>query len=164
MSILKCFIVVLGAVIAFLPEEGLTSNSIRYATASNAQKATTQDRVRDRDDASGLSFEEDKPRVDQFARNLMNVPNVKGYVIAYGGRTGPRNEARTRLTCIRKYLARSYKLGRDRLVFIDGGYQLEVNVDLFLVFPGETIPEPQPMVSPSAVRVVKPKKSARPCQ
>jgi hypothetical protein len=160
---LRGFVFVLAAVIAFLPEDGMTSNSIGLAPAVNAQKGTTQDRIVDRDDGSGLSFEDDKPRVDQFARNLINVPETKGYVIAYSGLVGPPHEAKTRLTCIRKYLARSYKLGRDRLVLIDGGYRLEVSVELFVVRPGETIPTPQPMVSASAVRVVKPKKGARPC-
>lgn len=164
MRIVRYFIFVLGAVIALLPERSMMSDSIRLAPPSPAAKSKAQDRIFDRDDGGGLSFEEDKPRVDQFARNLVSVPNAKGYVIAYGGLTGPLHEAKSRLTCIRKYLTRSYKLGRNRLVLINGGYRIEVSVELFVVRPGEAIPEPQPMVGSSAVRVVKPTKRARPCK
>ena len=164
MCIVRYFILILGVVIAFLPDRSTLSDSIQLETTSTAAKSTTQDRIFDRDDGGGLSFEEDKPRVDQFARNLINVPKAKGYVIAYGGLTGPPHEAKSRLTCIRKYLARSYRLGSNRLVLINGGHRIEVSVELFVVRPGETIPEPQPTVSSSAVRVVKPKKRAGPCK
>lgn len=100
--------------------------------------------------------------MDQFARNLISVPEATGYIVAYGRSTRPPHEAKTRLTYIRKYLARSYKLGKDRLVLIDDGHRNEVSVELFVIRLGESIPEPQPTVSSTAVRVVKPKKGTRP--
>ena len=166
MRIVRWLIFVIVAVALFSPEKSRTSNATLLASDFAAQKNTTQDRIFDRDDGSGLSFEEDKPRMDQFARNLIRVSNSKGYVIVYGGQKGPPNEARIRISCIRKYLSRSYqnKIGKDRLVLINGGYRVEVSVELFVLLPGDAIPEPQPTISPEAVRVVKSRKHARPCK
>jgi hypothetical protein len=123
--------------------------------------ARGQDRIHDRDDGSGLTFEEDRPRIDQFAKNLIKAVDAKGYVIAYGGRIGPRGEAKTRLRCISRYLARSYNIKMDRLVLVDGGYRNEISVELFVVRPGDAIPTPQPTVAAKAVRRSKAKR--HPC-
>src|SRR6266850_8404089 len=59
-----------------------------------------QDPILDRDTGSGLTFEQDRPRLDQFAADLKKVPNSTAYIIAYGGAVGPVREAKIRLKCI----------------------------------------------------------------
>lgn len=75
--IVQHFILIFAAVIAVVTDKSMTSGSNRLALASPAVKRSVQDRIFDRDDGGGLSFEEDKPRVDQFARNLISVPEGK---------------------------------------------------------------------------------------
>src|SRR5947207_15971321 len=65
---------------------------------------TTQRPNPHEDDGSGLSFEEDRPRIDQFAENMKRNKTAKAYIIAYGGLVSYKNEAAIRLRCIRNHL------------------------------------------------------------
>jgi hypothetical protein len=122
---------------------------------SRPQIKSDQRPVFDPDMGAGLTFEEDKPRIDQFAQVLKNVPDAKGYIIAYGGEVGPVGEAKTRLKCIRDYLKQVDHIGPSRLVMIDGGYTSLINVELFLIKPGDPTPEATPTIKPSGVRIIK---------
>lgn len=116
-----------------------------------------QEPVFDSRNSVGLTFSEDKPRLDQFARNLKKTPNAKAYVIAYGVDLGLSGEARMRLKCVRNYLAKTHNIRASRLVMIDGGYANKVNVELFLVRPGDPKPKPTPTHTLTAVRNIKPR-------
>jgi hypothetical protein len=109
----------------------------------------------------GLTFGEDKPRIDQFARNLKKMPHARAYIIAYGVDLGFAGEASMRLMCIRDYLINIHHIRPSRLVTIDGGYANKVNVELFLVRPGDPKPKPAPTRNLTAVRNIKPR--ADPC-
>ena len=60
----------------------------------------TQEPIFDKDDGGGLSFEEDKPRIDRFAEDIKRNHSAEAYIIAYGGLVSYKNEARIRLSCI----------------------------------------------------------------
>ncbi|MBC8030622.1 MAG: hypothetical protein H7Z16_10965 [Pyrinomonadaceae bacterium] len=109
----------------------------------------------------GVTLEEDKPRLKQFAENLKKALGTKGYVIAYGGELGPARVAKMRLKCIRDYLQKTHQIKPSRLVMLDGGYRAEISVDLFLVRVGDPIPKPAPTRYPVAVRDVPPR--TNPC-
>lgn len=115
--------------------------------------------IRDPDDGSGRTFEQDKPRLDRFAKEIKENSSADAYIIAYGGLESYKNEAKIRLKCIRKYLTTTHRIPRSRLKLIDGGYRVEVSVQLFLVKPGDPKPTPYPIVNREAVRIKKAPKS-----
>jgi hypothetical protein len=123
-----------------------------------ARTERVQEPILDRDSGSGLTFEQDRPRLDQFAEDLAKVPNSKAYIIAYGGVVGPVGEAKIRLQCIRQYLKNRHHITSSRLIMIDGGYRSEISVEFFLVRASDSTPEPAPTVKPSAVRSIKVKR------
>ena len=116
----------------------------------------TQDRpIFHEDDGSGLSFEEDRPRIDLFAENLKRNTSAKGYIIAYGGLVSYKNEAAIRLRCIRNHLIAAHKISPSRVKMIDGGYRVEVSVRLYLVNPGDSEPTPYSIVKRESVQMRK---------
>ena len=118
----------------------------------------TDKRIFHEDDGSGLSFQEDKPRIDLFAEQLKRNKSAVAYVIAYGGLVSYKNEAAIRLRCIRNHLITAHGISRSRVKVIDGGYRPEVGVRLYLVKPGDPKPTPYPIVNREAVRMKKPPK------
>jgi hypothetical protein len=115
-----------------------------------------QDRpIRDFDDGPGRTFEQDKPRIDRFVKELKKDDSAVAYTIAYGGLDSYKNEAKIRLTCMRKYLTTNHKIPRSRFKLIDGGHRMEITVQLILVKPGDSISIPYATVKPEAVRVTK---------
>ena len=115
--------------------------------------------IKDPDNGTGRSFEQDKPRLDRFAKEMKENSSADAYIIAYGGLVSYKNEASIRLRCIRKYLTTTHGISRSRLKLIDGGYRGEKAVQLFLVEPGEPVPTAFPLVNREAVRITKaPKK------
>lgn len=121
-----------------------------------------QDRpIVDADHGSGRSFEQDKPRLDRFAKEMKEDSSAVAYIIAYAGLVSYKNEAIVRLNCTRKYLFNTHGISRSRLKLIDGGYSVEKEVQLFLVHPGDPIPTASPFVDRKAVRIRKAPK--RPC-
>lgn len=115
-----------------------------------------QDRpIMDPDNGSGRSFEQDKPRLDRFAKEMKVNSSADAYIIAFAGLVSYKNEARIRLNCIRKYLIAKHGISRSRLKLIDGGYSVEKEVQLFLVNSGDPKPTASPFVNREAVRITK---------
>jgi hypothetical protein len=117
--------------------------------------------IMDPDDGSGRTFEQDKPRLDRFAKEMKVNNSADAYIIAFAGLVSYKNEARIRLNCVRKYLITTHGISPSRLKLIDGGYQVEKSVKLFLVNPGEPEPPGFPTVNREAVRITRAPKS--PC-
>jgi hypothetical protein len=116
----------------------------------------------DPDDGSGRSFEQDKPRIDRFAKAMKENSSADAYIIAYGGLVSYKNEARIRLNCTLKYLMTTHGISRARLKLIDGGYRVERSVQLLLVNPGDPKPTAFSIVNREAVRITKaPKRLCR---
>lgn len=109
----------------------------------------------DPDDGSGRTFEQDKPRLDRFAEEMKVNSSADAYIIAFAGLVSYKNETRIRLNCIRKYLIRTHRISPSRLKLINGGYQVDKSVKLFLVKPGEPKPPTFATVNGAAVRITK---------
>jgi hypothetical protein len=109
----------------------------------------------DPDDGSGRSFEQDKPRLDRFAKEMKVNISADAYIIAFAGLVSYKNEARIRLNCIREYFITTHEISPSRLKLIDGGYRVEKSVKLFLVNPGEPKPPTFPTMDKQAVRITK---------
>ncbi|HKY44639.1 MAG TPA: hypothetical protein VJM50_16230 [Pyrinomonadaceae bacterium] len=109
----------------------------------------------DPDDGSGRSFEQDKPRLDRFAKEMQENNSAEAYIIAFAGLVSYKNEAKIRLNCIREYLKTAHGISRSRLKLIDGGYRVEKSVKLLLVNPGDPKPTPFPTVDREEVRITK---------
>ena len=107
------------------------------------------------DEGSGLSFEEDKPRIAAFAEDMKKNKSAKAYIIAYGGLVSYKNEAAIRLRCIRNYLIAAHHISPSRLKLIDGGYRVEVSVRLYLLNPDDPKPTPYSSMKREAVRIMK---------
>jgi hypothetical protein len=111
--------------------------------------------MRHEDDGSGLNFEDDKPRIDQFAEGMKRNKSYTGYIIAYGGLVSYKNEAKIRLRCIRNHLKTAHGIPSSRLKLIDGGYRVEISVRLFVVKPEDPKPTPYGLVNRKAIRMRK---------
>jgi hypothetical protein len=113
------------------------------------------------DSASGLTFEQDKPRLDHFASNLKIDPETKAYIIIYGGRVGPAKEAVMRGRCIEEYLMGKHGITRERMTIIDGGFRESITVELFYLSSDQPNPSPVPTVNPKEVQVIKNKRGRK---
>ena len=111
--------------------------------------------IMDPDDGHGRTFEQDKPRLDRFAEEMKTNSSADAYIIAFAGLVSYKDETRIRLNCIRKYLISTHGISPSRLKLIDGGYQVEKSVKLFLVKPDEPKPAKFPTVNREAVRITK---------
>ena len=135
---------------------GITDMRLRSTQPFVALSCQRQDKpIMDPDDGSGRSFEQDKPRLDRFAKEMKVNSSADAYIIAFAGLVSYKNQARIRLKCIRKYLVTTHGISPSRLKLIDGGYQVEKSVKLILVKPGEPKPPPFSTVNREAVRITK---------
>lgn len=135
---------------------GIVDFRLRQTKPLVALSSRSQDRpIMDPDHGSGRSFEQDKPRIDRFAKAMKENRSADAYIIAYAGLVSYKNEARIRLTCTRKYLITTHEISPSRLKLIDGGYSVEKEVQLFLVNPGDPKPTASPFVNREAVRITK---------
>lgn len=66
--------------------------------------------IMDPDHGSGRSFEQDRPRLDRFAKQMKQNASAEAYIIAFAGLVSYKNEARIRLGCIREYLIKTHGL------------------------------------------------------
>lgn len=134
-----------------------STKSVDHVIFNDPQKP-----IFDPDDGAGRTFEQDKPRIDRFAKAMKEDISADAYIIAYGGLVSYKNEARIRLNCTRKYLITTHGIPRSRLKLIDGGHRVEVTVQLLLVKPGDQKPTGFPTINREAVQIKKAPK--RPCR
>lgn len=145
------FVMLIVTVLAGLVE--INSPGLKPMRHSAAQE--TQRPIVDKDDSGGLSFEQDKPRLDRFAENIKKNESAEAYIIAYGGLVSYKNEAKIRLRCIQDYLKTAHGISRSRLKLINGGYRPEVTVELFLVKVEDPKPAAYAIVNREAVQMLK---------
>jgi hypothetical protein len=112
--------------------------------------------IEDRFDEYGdISFEDEKARLDNFAIELQNLPQGRGYIVAYGGRRGRRGEARKRAERAKNYLTTVRGIPTSQIVIIDGGYREDFSIALKLRSKDMPPPQPTPTVDPKEVRIIK---------
>ena len=104
-----------------------------------------------------LSFEDEKARLDNFAIQLQNEPDSIGYVIVYAGRRAHINEAREVGERTKRYLVKTRKINRKRVITIDGGHREQLSTELYL--QGRDLPPPpvSPTVKRSEAQIINPK-------
>jgi hypothetical protein len=128
LSVMLCM-VLLGGVFIPLPRIARTSTPTQESPPAHT--------FRQMDAYGNLCWEEEKARLDNFAIQLQNDPNLIGYIVVYAGRISCRDEAKYRGNRARNYVL---KLAVDpkRVIFKNGGFQRDL----------ETILQVQPKASP----------------
>jgi hypothetical protein len=107
------------------------------------------------DEYGDIAFRAEKEHLDHLALQLRNMPDMRGYIIAYAGRRARVGEAQVRAARAKKYLVKTHGVEANRVVTIDGGYREELAVALYLVPRGADEPVPIPTVDPKEVQIIK---------
>ena len=118
------------------------------------------------DEYGPISNKEAEGRLDQLALQMRARPSAKAYIIAYGGVTTWSGEAKDRAACVKDYLVKNQGIDECRITTVDGGYQREPVVSLFIGEDNATPPSASPTVDASKVRVTtnhRPKDQRRAC-
>jgi hypothetical protein len=106
------------------------------------------------DEYGAINPKEERARLDEFARRLRAQPATHAYIIAYGGRRSWPGEARDRANCAKDYLVKKQGIDKGRVVTLDGGYQEEAVVELYILEIGDP-PSASPTVDPREVQIIK---------
>lgn len=112
-----------------------------------------------------ICCEDEKARLDNFAIQLQNEPEVQGYIIFYGGRRHNypychssrqrlprRGEAAARAERLKSYLVATRGLDSKRFMVVNGGYRESWEAELWIVPKGANPPTPTPTVRPQEIR------------
>lgn len=99
------------------------------------------------DDFGDINCEDEMARLDSFAVQLQQVPSATGVIIYYGGATfrgrlPRRGEATARAARMKPYLVNRRGIPAERIVVINGGYQLNWRAQLWIVPSGTPLPTP----------------------
>jgi hypothetical protein len=105
-----------------------------------------------------IPFEDAKGRLDSFAAQLLETskarPDSRGFILVYAGQSSHEGEARTIADCAKNYLVKVRGANPDSIVAVDGGYQNEFKVELYIM-PGDAYPPMlKPTVSPKRVQIL----------
>jgi hypothetical protein len=85
------------------------------------------------DDYGPICWENEKPRLDNFAIALLNDnPTTLGHIVVYDGKRACRGEAIARAMRAKKYLVEYRKVPASRIVFRWGGYLTTPYTELVL--------------------------------
>ena len=116
------------------------------------------------DEYGDVCWKREKEILRNFAIELKNRPESKGYLIHYAGRRTPSLDVALR----RGWSAKAYlvKLGvsPERIVPVDGGFREEFTWEIWVVPPGTLPPAATPTVERKEVAVGTPKSRKVPCR
>ena len=88
-----------------------------------------------------LDFEDEKARLDNFAIQLLNVPESSGYIFMTAGMETFENEALERLDRAKSYIVNVRELDPNRIVTVDCGFSQEFEITLRIIPPGILPPQ-----------------------
>jgi hypothetical protein len=94
-------------------------------------------------------------RLDNFAIEIFNNSKLKGYIIAYAGRTSRPGEANATATKAREYLINRREVARERIIALDGGFREQPELELYLIRASLPAPSSKPKLPLSEVMIVK---------
>ena len=80
-----------------------------------------------------IRLNDEKARLDNFAIQLQNEPNAKGYVVVYGGIKANSAEKQKRIRRASDYLINTRGISADRLVTMEGGTRDVTTTELWIV-------------------------------
>jgi hypothetical protein len=81
----------------------------------------------------GISWEHEKAQMDNFAIQILNDPNLIGYILIYSGANSCRGEAQARALRIKKYLMNVRGVPWDRVMWKDAGRYRDKGLDIFFL-------------------------------
>jgi hypothetical protein len=116
---------------------------------SNSFAQTNECKV---DEYSDIICDSQQTHLDLYAQLLLEHPELKGYIIVYGGRKGWRNrnpkrgEAKARAASIMDYFIDVRGLNLQGIKIIDGGFREKWTVQLYACPRGNIEPPPKPTV------------------
>lgn len=132
---------------------------------ANADAITAAPEARKVDEFVDVNCEDEMARLDNFANELRNNPDVQGYIIFYGGKRqrNPssnssslalprRGEAEARAARLKPYINETR--GID-IVVVNGGYRDQWAAELWIVPKGANPPTPAPTVKAQEIRFRK---------
>lgn len=105
-----------------------------------------------------IPFEDSKARLDDFVAQLLEInktrPNSRGFILVYAGQSAHDEEAKKVADCAKNYVVRVRGADPESIVAVDGGYQNEFRVELYIM-PGDAYPPMlKPTVSPKKVQIL----------
>jgi hypothetical protein len=80
-----------------------------------------------------IRLNDEKARLDNFAIQLQNDPNAKGYVVVYGGAKAKPAEKQGRIKRAYDYLVNTRGLSADRIITMEGGTREVTTTELWIV-------------------------------
>jgi len=129
--------------------------------------APTLNEPRKFDEFGDICCEDEKARLDNFAIELQNNPEARGYIIFYGGQRYPScwyggrrynarrprfGEAEARVARIKPYLVNLRGFSPDRIVVVNGGFRESWMAELWIVPSGAQPPTPTPTLQRQDIR------------
>jgi hypothetical protein len=107
-----------------------------------------------------IPFKEEKAVLDSLVTELrVRKPTTQAYIIAYAGRRASPGEAQARAIRAKDYLVKTRGISRARIVAIDGEYQDEAIIELWIKPLGVTAPPVAPNIHPSQVQIIHARKA-----
>ena len=79
-----------------------------------------------------IRWSDERAVMDDLAQQLRNSPNEIAYLMIYAGQTSCINEARKRAIRGKNYLVHKHGIPADRILWKDGGYLVEVSIEIWL--------------------------------
>jgi hypothetical protein len=132
---------------------------------ANAYAITAPPEARKFDEFGDIYCDDEKARLDNFANELQNNPDVQGYIIFYGGKRHQypygnssrlalprRGEAEARASRLKPYIHDTRGIDPNRIVVVNGGYRDQWAAELWIVPKGANPPTPTPTVKPQEIR------------
>ncbi len=102
-----------------------------------------------------VSIEIEQARLDNFAMALQEIPDSKGYILAYAGRHARTDEAQARAKRAKNYLVSTRGIEASRIITMNGGHREDLTVELYIVPDGAPPPIAAPTVDPKEVQLIK---------
>jgi hypothetical protein len=100
------------------------------------------------DEYGGITFKDEKARLDKFAAQIKQEAGASGYIVFYNGRRANDSRARRRAARDRMYLINIGGIDANRVVTVEGGERAKRTMELWIAPQGAPAP-PLFMVSPA---------------
>lgn len=95
------------------------------------------------DEYSNLKLSDEKARLDNFARHLVNQWQLNGYIIVYARPRARSGEAAAHAKRAKDYLVKVHRINEARILTIDGGCKKSAEVELYSL--PSSMPPPTPI-------------------
>jgi hypothetical protein len=113
------------------------------------------------DEYGDIPFSDEKARLDNLAIQLQNQPTFIAWYVVYGGRRSCIDEARSRAVRAKAYLIKKHGISADRVMWIDGGYREDFEVEIWVWPRSAGAPSAQPDLKRTEIQIVKNCKSKK---